>query len=866
MISPGCSFTFSGLKQTLLALEPGIEKKVKEVEHLVVNYRTTKDILIAGNAILSAARKFFPGAIDFARPERARKDLGLKVALCSWNAAFDSKVKFGSNQAFVYSSHNEPEICLMADQWLDGHPFILSSLQSKGLEFDDVVVAFDHERKTWQLERGLEQSLTVLRELYVAVTRAQQRVVILVKGSCPAMKDFLSSLQCDFEEVNGSVFEEFDRDTSPEVWFDKATNLLGMSKNEVAAKCFTRAKRQDWSCLAQGRHFLGLGLLWEAEKQFRRAARVFYENRELEQIVLILRELLKHTPGDAWDKSDDDIFVNAISDFQDCIPRIEVVRYSILRGDVRSVTVTDLKDRAVCSLLHEYRGTDWLKQLVADCTESDREDLELTVPDVVADFHFDQSSYHEACRVSLSSRLLEYADKSTTAFLAEAKLPHHSEGVLKLAHLWHELGPVAGVLPIENSSMLFSELFRSPRKLQSGLKTKCLEVLGQDLILLAVDSCKLDRVTLLEFSAQVFREEVDASLLVRFGSDLEHVVAWYNNHGYSTLASDFAERRRAVWSNERLIFFIKDFKTKHRWLFEELRERKLLDMSVALTFLSPFVSEDNKLQIASDLSGFRCQLLEAKPKNKTCSKKEPEVERISKACDRNLGRILAALTTNSLLVEKTLLYVFLNCDRMAVVESSMEAIGTRELANQNLIRVFTLWTSMGQLRESALPTIRSDTPEEKFLFLMRLFFCLDPMQECLRVFLELDSVATIANLFGPSVAAYCLVHNSTGSGGQDENLLERLVDFHAELKSVVLSESTPAGLANSIKQRNSKNITGLDEAVEGTLQNSSVDAEASCTTQTMSKKAARKQKQNGKSNGKKQKPKRNNNKKKNKRR
>ena len=108
------------------------------MEHLLVNYRTTKDILMVGNQILAMARDFFPGAIDFARPETARKDLGLKVALCSWKTAFKAKAKFGDYQAFIYSS-NEPGALLRdATIWLDNHPFILSSLESKGLEFLDI--------------------------------------------------------------------------------------------------------------------------------------------------------------------------------------------------------------------------------------------------------------------------------------------------------------------------------------------------------------------------------------------------------------------------------------------------------------------------------------------------------------------------------------------------------------------------------------------------------------------------------------------------------------------------------------------------------------------------------------------------------
>lgn len=118
-----------------------------------------------GNTILSIAREFFPGAIDYAQPERARKDLGLKVVNCDWGVALGSRAKFGDNQAFIYSANRPDKIVTEATEWLDNHPFFLSPLDSKGLEFEDVCVAFEHDRKVWQLERKQEATLSMLREL-----------------------------------------------------------------------------------------------------------------------------------------------------------------------------------------------------------------------------------------------------------------------------------------------------------------------------------------------------------------------------------------------------------------------------------------------------------------------------------------------------------------------------------------------------------------------------------------------------------------------------------------------------------------------------------------------------------------------------
>ena len=73
---------------------------------------------------------------------------------------------------------------------------IFSSLESKGLEFDDCLIAFDADRKAWDVGSGGASSLTLVRELcYVAITRAKQRVVILVKSA--EMRKFFQSLQSE---------------------------------------------------------------------------------------------------------------------------------------------------------------------------------------------------------------------------------------------------------------------------------------------------------------------------------------------------------------------------------------------------------------------------------------------------------------------------------------------------------------------------------------------------------------------------------------------------------------------------------------------------------------------------------------------
>lgn len=155
MISPGCSFEFNGLKQTLLKIRDGV--KLGKVVQLKRNYRMSKGVLEVGNAVLLALKKKFPDQIEYAKPEVAMKDLGFRVAIIDWKDAFEkTEPRLGLKQAIIYSGSSkdisESKLVEKISTWTRSHPIILPVLDSKGLEWDDVLVIFNKDRKAWNIE------------------------------------------------------------------------------------------------------------------------------------------------------------------------------------------------------------------------------------------------------------------------------------------------------------------------------------------------------------------------------------------------------------------------------------------------------------------------------------------------------------------------------------------------------------------------------------------------------------------------------------------------------------------------------------------------------------------------------------------
>ena len=280
MISVGCSFKFDGLKQTLLAAQPGIENRLKKVCHLLVNYRTTADVLRVGNVILDLAKKYFPDAIEYAQPEVATKDNKFDVVLIDWDKAFEIKnLSFGENQAVICSAdeNRTDYIVECCNEWLPKHPFILSPVEAKGLEFDDVVIAFDFKRKAWKIENAEALSLRLLRELYVAVTRAKRRVIILVKRDSDLMNHFLHVLCKIIFSDNTILLTEFDNKTSAEDWLMRGQKLFDIEEYLFASKCFQKGKEIGWENWAMGRHLARMASNTKAAQSLRKALQSFFE-------------------------------------------------------------------------------------------------------------------------------------------------------------------------------------------------------------------------------------------------------------------------------------------------------------------------------------------------------------------------------------------------------------------------------------------------------------------------------------------------------------------------------------------------------------------------------------------------------------
>lgn len=179
------------------ALEPFFGERWR-LERLTVNYRTSAEVMSASERVLTAihpelevARAVRAGGV---RPWRARvEEDGLPGAVAALAAR---EAAAGTGSVAVIAPGRDlarlaeavraavPDASWGAEPDLERRVVVLTARQAKGLEFDSVVLA--------DPQGVLDGSPHGLNDLYVALTRATERLAVLHPGEVPAVLEHLS--------------------------------------------------------------------------------------------------------------------------------------------------------------------------------------------------------------------------------------------------------------------------------------------------------------------------------------------------------------------------------------------------------------------------------------------------------------------------------------------------------------------------------------------------------------------------------------------------------------------------------------------------------------------------------------------------
>ena len=143
----GISFRFSDLRSLFYYLKKEKNATMPDVIPLVYNYRSHNNILRLASSVVNIMQRYFPESFDQLQEDRGQFDGPKPVLLGSFSQADlaillrgnqrnTSIIEFGAHQAILVASNKARD---MLPEELS-HALVLTIYESKGLEFDDVLI------------------------------------------------------------------------------------------------------------------------------------------------------------------------------------------------------------------------------------------------------------------------------------------------------------------------------------------------------------------------------------------------------------------------------------------------------------------------------------------------------------------------------------------------------------------------------------------------------------------------------------------------------------------------------------------------------------------------------------------------------
>ncbi|KAF8323810.1 hypothetical protein DL93DRAFT_2222704 [Clavulina sp. PMI_390] len=266
-ISVGSAFRFEELKalmyhaesqhqHVLAGLRPPTHPSLFQ---LVVNYRSHGGIVDCAASIVELLATKFPGSIDRLRRETALVTGPKPVLFRSNTVPFEefmgarqgSRTDFGAEQVIIV---RDEEARRHLGRLLGDFGTILTLLESKGLEFDDVLLynffsSSPASTSKWRVVhsdvRDMDKYRTVegeLKRLYVALTRARYHCWIWEQaGSNIPMIDYWTQANLIQIHHSDDPIPKLATESSPERWHKIGMELFARKLFTTAASCFGKA-------------------------------------------------------------------------------------------------------------------------------------------------------------------------------------------------------------------------------------------------------------------------------------------------------------------------------------------------------------------------------------------------------------------------------------------------------------------------------------------------------------------------------------------------------------------------------------------------------------------------------------------------
>ncbi|KAF9523641.1 hypothetical protein CPB83DRAFT_898589 [Crepidotus variabilis] len=237
---------------------------------LAVNFRSHSGIVNVARSVVSVIQRFWPQTLDKMEEERGRFPGPKPIFFKRWNDSMDQEGRKDSEKAIPFGA----EQCIIVrdedarkrlKEEMGELGLIFTVGESKGLEFNDVLIydffndcviterawqllisAFDDDQSSRALPTGFDSMCYELKSLYVALTRAKNRLWLVdISDKATPLTNYWLSRPTPVIEQSDEVasLTALGQLSTPEQWKAKGDELFSKKLYYHARQCYIEAGR-----------------------------------------------------------------------------------------------------------------------------------------------------------------------------------------------------------------------------------------------------------------------------------------------------------------------------------------------------------------------------------------------------------------------------------------------------------------------------------------------------------------------------------------------------------------------------------------------------------------------------------------------
>lgn len=307
----------------------------------------------------------------------------------------------------------------------------------------------------------------------------------------------------------------------------------------MAAACFKAAEKFSYFLWAQGKYELQQGDIIDGKESLRKAARAFFGDGSHESTL----ELLSAVMEIGWDSQDDYIYEESKMKCPSFFTPEQMIKFALSRDKWNEISIDNLKSRSTAFLFLDYRRNPKLVEKVAFCSEKDREDIELSLPLVVGDYHMENNNVPKAVELYLDGADMIDAEKSTDCIIQMINSSEKTDLLLNVVEIWmgrRGTGASKASSNVRKDSDTFLLLHLFEATSRTSRPKVAFEKFGKDVVKAAFLKAGTSMEHLHEFDPSAFQTEIRLALEQKYENKTMEAIRWYLSRKDETNAADMA--------------------------------------------------------------------------------------------------------------------------------------------------------------------------------------------------------------------------------------------------------------------------------------------------------------------------------------